>query len=262
MDVGILQKLFYILKAIKANGIAPGMQFAVALLFNRTTEFRPKGFAHPLLIRANTSDVWVAFDHFVKGEYQIPGTDTIKVIFDLGGNVGYSAAFLSHHYPNAKIISIEPNKTNFEALCKNTKPYPNIVPVNQGVWWRAANLDVINPEADAWEFQLAEVAEGGTPCIAIDDLFKTYCEEGQAAMVKMDIEGAEKEIFRETSDWISKTAFIQIEIHECWKEVFDRLAHFDYQASISSENVVIDLTAEQAKRALRADTPPLKSAAV
>lgn len=58
----------------------------------------------------------------------------------------------------------------------------------------------------------------------------------------MDIEGAEKEIFSRDPAWLKPVSVIQLEIHQCWKQVFEALSNLDYKASISGENIIIELT--------------------
>lgn len=152
--------------------------------------------------------------------------------------------FFAHNYPNAKIIVLEPDHVNFKALTKNISGYRNIVALEVGAWWREAQLQVINPDAKSWSFQFEEVVTGGIPCVTIKNLIDKYAGEGET-MVKIDIEGAEKEIFSRSPDWLNSVSVVQLEIHHCWKQVFDALSNFDYRASISGENIIIDLTPDE-----------------
>jgi len=61
-------------------------------------------------------------------------------------------------------------------------------------------------------------------------------------MVKFEIEGAEEAIFKQDSSWLKSVSLIKIEIHDCWKEVFDALSEYQYSARISGENVIIEFT--------------------
>jgi len=49
-----------------------------------------------------------------------------KVIIDGGSNVGYASVFFANRYPDARIISVEPEASNFRLLVKNTRSYPNV----------------------------------------------------------------------------------------------------------------------------------------
>lgn len=243
MKDNIAVKVYRILRTVQAEGIIAGLKFAIVQFLRSDVLIRFRGFQHPVLIRSNTSDAAVSFDTFVKKGYKTPDNNFLKVIIDLGANVGYSAVYFANHYPSAKIVCLEPSEENFKLLEINTRYYKNVVLVNKAVWWRKAHLAVENPNSGSWGFRFKEVQYGGTSSIAIDDLLRDYSCGGNV-MVKMDIEGAENEIFAECSDWIRETSYIQIEIHGCWKVVFDRLASFNYAGEISGENVVIEILRE------------------
>jgi len=240
MGPNVAKYLIHTLKTIQTNGIVAGVKMAAVLFQQRSVHIRFKGIAHPVYLRKGTSDPLVAFSTFVEKEYRTPDKNSLEVIFDLGANVGYSAVYFAHHYPDAQIICLEPDSENFECFIQNTRDYPNIVAINQGVWWRRANLQVVDSTEEAWGYQFTEASDEGCPSSAIDELIEEH-GSGKQTMVKMDIEGAEKEIFQHTSAWIQNTKWLQLEIHDCWKIVFDRLQEFDYKARISGENVVIEL---------------------
>ena len=183
----------------------------------------------------------VFLDVFVRKEYKNPYSDDIDLILDLGANVGYSAIYFAKHYPNATIVALEPEETNFKLLCRNTKQYPNVISLNIGVWWRQAKIDVINPNADSWGYRFKETESRGIECVTIQELIEKYGSR-RGVMIKMDVEGAEEEIFEKNPKWLSIVKLIQVEIHGCWKAVFDALSQYPYKASISGENIVIDLS--------------------
>jgi FkbM family methyltransferase len=56
------------------------------------------------------------------------------VIIDAGANVGLCAVFYANRFPDARIIAIEPEPSNYEMLKKNTAPYPNITTVHAALW--------------------------------------------------------------------------------------------------------------------------------
>jgi FkbM family methyltransferase len=45
----------------------------------------------------------------------------LKTIFDVGANIGQTAAHFSRHFPKATIYSFEPVSSTFQKLCLNTK---------------------------------------------------------------------------------------------------------------------------------------------
>ncbi len=202
---------------------------------------RPASYRDSFWVRGETSDPLVALSVFASKEYKTPYLDEIELILDLGGNVGYSAIYFAHHYPNAQIVVIEPHYENYQILLKNIKPYPNITARQAGLWWRAGELVVEDGKQESWGYRFKESAQHGVACVTMKELIQQY-GQGKSIMVKMDVEGAEKEVFEKDGSWLNDVRVLQLEIHGCWKSVFDVLVHYPYQAEISIENVVIDLS--------------------
>src|SRR4051812_5012592 len=76
-----------------------------------------------IAIRNNSSD-WTVFKQvFIWKEYEYPVPFIPATILDAGANVGYAALWFNRKFPNAKIISLEPENSNFEILLKNTRNY-------------------------------------------------------------------------------------------------------------------------------------------
>ncbi len=71
---------------------------------------------------------------------------------DGGGNVGYAASLFAMVYPNAQIITVEPDKHNFAANKMNTHRFPNVHAVNAGLWDKQTYIDLMAAEVCfGWE---------------------------------------------------------------------------------------------------------------
>ncbi len=80
----------------------------------------------------NTKRDWV-ITHFYTPQIEIFSPNNkikIKLIIDLGANIGIETLRFAKIYPKAKIFSIEAAKENFETLIKNTKNMPNVTSIN------------------------------------------------------------------------------------------------------------------------------------
>ena len=66
-----------------------------------------------------------------------------------------------------------------------------------------------NPDAEPWAFQVEE-GNGSITGFTIDQLSKGK----PILIVKVDIEGAEKALFRSNTDWMDRTDLIAIELHD------------------------------------------------
>jgi len=220
MQTTFRQKLYHSVNVALDIGWLEGLKLAVALFCNAAVRIKPKDYAHSFLVRGGTSDPLIVLAVFSRKEYSTPCPQEIDLILDLGANVGYSAIYFAHHYPHARILALEPEHRNFQLLCENVSKYQNIVPMNLGIWWRKAKIEIVNPEAESWAFQFKETEGEGVDCTTIEELIKEYGGM-KGVIVKMDIEGAEGEIFKNGARWLSLVDYVQIEIHGCWKAVFE-----------------------------------------
>lgn len=232
--------LFFALRSIPIFGFFCSLKLLIALMTNFNVKISPLGYKHKFLVRGNTSDAELAYNIFTRKEYPYIN-EPIDLIIDAGANVGYAAIYFAHNYPNARIISIEPEHTNFAILEKNCRKYPNIKILKKGLWWRNAHLKVKDTNAEKWGFEFEETDGDGISCVTLTDIIKKYKNNG-IVLTKIDIEGAEANVFSKDPSWINLTNYIFVEIHSGWKKIFDSLSDKEYRAWISSENVVIKMT--------------------
>ena len=174
----------------------------------------------PIVLRPGTSDVPLLYHIFVEKEYGIKPKNEPAFIIDAGANIGFTAVYFANRFSKARIIAIEPEESNFQLLKKNTEAYPNVRCIKAGVWNSDTQLRITNLEKDSkWGFQVEETNSAGPdtcPAISINALLK---EENvkEIDIAKIDIEGAEKELFSKNTQWLSKTSLIVIEFHDRMK---------------------------------------------
>jgi len=160
----------------------------------------------PLIIRNGTSDVEVFRQVFVQKDYKLPIKINPRLIIDGGANVGYTSLWFTGKYPNAKIIAIEPEEGNYKVLEENTKNYKNIERIKAGLWHRNTFLKVVDKGYGEWGFMTEEVdqeQEWNVKAIDLNTILKNSGYE-EIDILKLDIEGAEREIFSTNYDWLSK----------------------------------------------------------
>ena len=177
------------------------------------------GTTYPVWVRPRTSDIAVFNQIFIGEAYDLPFVIPAKLIFDLGANVGYASVYFAHRYPDARIVAVEPEARNFKALVKNTRPYPNIVTLEAAGPASHEKL-VVDDSGSAWEFR------GNCLCsdrkdmssvdgVTIDDILNDWSDGATIDLLKIDIEGAERELFSTPCDsWLERTRIIVIELHD------------------------------------------------
>jgi FkbM family methyltransferase len=167
-----------------------------------------------IILRPDTSDINVFEQIFIDEEYLCPTDTEPDFIVDAGANIGLASIYYAIAYPKAKIIAIEPETSNFELLKENVKKYPNVICEKAGLWDKNTYLMISNPEKQKHAFTVEESGTSqGLKAVTIDELMEQH-HMPYIDILKMDIEGAEKEVFSNHPGWISKTGMIVIELHD------------------------------------------------
>lgn len=240
----MIKSIYYLLRSFGKLGLFGAIKFSYAYLFGSTVVIRPKGYSNDLEVRGKTSDIETFFSIIVGESYPKLGGD-VRTIIDAGANVGYSASYFSFIYPKAQILAIEPEGTNFAQLTSNTKSLKNVTPIKAALWSNSSNLYIDNPDAQSWSFRFSERESQNESesiqAVTVSELINQY-ELGFVDILKIDIEGGEKEVFSHNTDWISDVNTIYIEIHD-WivsgsaKQIFRAMDNFNYDFELYYEYV-------------------------
>jgi len=182
------------------------------------------GYQHPFYIRNHSSDVFVYRSLITDNEYNFVSSQEPEVIIDAGAHIGLAAIQFANKFPNAKIISIEPEKNNFYLLEQNTKKYSNIIALQAALWDKVGEIELLDTGFDSWGFMTANDSQHdkynvpllqkkhNVRSVTIESLFSEY-NLSRIDILKMDIEGAEIEVFRNHSPWVNHVRSIIVELH-------------------------------------------------
>jgi FkbM family methyltransferase len=138
-----------------------------------------------------------------------------RTIVDAGANIGLTAIRMATRYPQARIIAIEPDAGNFAMLERNLARFPRVTPLLAALVARAGDTRLIDPGLGEWGFRIDHDAETGTIVQGVDvpwllERFQMPCID----LLKIDIEGAEKEVFESSASWIDKVNLMMVELHD------------------------------------------------
>jgi FkbM family methyltransferase len=211
-------------------------------------DLRVPNLKHSLFLRANTSDIPAFLDVFLKDEYKIKFTNKPSIVIDGGANIGLFTIKIKNEFPDAKIISIEPDPDNFKLLQKNVSKYDNIFLENSGIWFKDTKLKVYDKfDSGKWGMVVEEdLVDGSISAISMKSLMDKYSLD-YIDVLKLDIETSEKQLFSENyEDWLPKVKTIIIELHD-WMEKGTSKPFFtainksfkNYSYSHCGENVII-----------------------
>lgn len=232
----------------KKLGIIEGTSLLFAFLLKHPVRVNVPGILHPIKIRAGTSDISVFGQIFVDEEYSFPTDIRPELIIDGGANVGYASIFFANKYKNAHIIAVEPEKSNIELLKENTSYYPNIEIIESAIWNENTYLKVKDIGLGNWGFivektKLSDI--GAFKAITIQTLLEESGYE-KIDILKLDIEGSEKEIFTNNyEDWLDKVSILIIELHDqmksgCSNAFYSAIKNYSFKKTQRGENVVLE----------------------
>ncbi|MEA3034959.1 MAG: hypothetical protein QOH04_718 [Sphingomonadales bacterium] len=183
-------------------------------------------------LREGTSD-WMTFDQvFLEEDYDLrplPRYGEIArayrdlcregtpLIVDLGANIGLSPLYFATIWPEAKVVGLEPDPGNFALFQENVAGVANVEAVQAGAASRPTTLTIVDPSAGKNAFRTA-VGDAGQVTVegrTVGAIVEEYRAKGCLPFaIKIDIEGAEAELFSGDHDWIDEFPLIMIELHD------------------------------------------------
>jgi FkbM family methyltransferase len=185
----------------------------------------------PVHYRESTSDESVIQQIFVQHDYDL-GRLQINTeissylseniskglrpfIIDLGANIGASALYFLLNYPGARVVAVEPDQRNVELLTENTKGYDCIV-VQGAVASSKGFAKVCDPALGPWGLRTELDPQGSVETFTVPELMDLYGADPQffPFLIKIDIEGAESELFSLNTEWVSAFPVLIIELHD------------------------------------------------
>jgi len=202
----------------------------------------------PILVRPRTSDKTAFEQVFVYREYDTSFLGfKPEVIVDGGANGGFATRWFAHSHPSARILAIEPEASNFDLLVRNTSHLDTVVPIQAALWNRPTSLKIENPTDEKWAFRIAEESTGGSSevrAITMDEVIASI-GSNQVDILKLDIEGAEKELFESGCDsWLGRVKTIIIELHDrlrpgCAASFYRAIRPYNFTQFQRGEHVIV-----------------------
>ncbi len=205
----------------------------------------------PFYLRCLTSDIPAYDQVYVSREYDFAVSRHPKVIMDAGANIGLASIYFANRYPDSQIIAVEPEASNFELLKTNVTPYRNVIPLQAALWNKDEEINLVDPGMGKWGF-MTQARDGSeevqgvtvhkTRGLTVDTIMRKQKIE-RIDILKIDIEGSEREVFSNSSPWIEKVDALIIELHErikpgCCHNFYTASKGFDDQW-MQGENVYL-----------------------
>lgn len=174
------------------------------------------------------SDVYVLDQIFIKKEYEVVSTlielnsnyNQDITIIDAGANVGYTSIYFNQQLQNPKIFAIEPSPENAKYFTSNVevnkelsiKLYENALSPNLDERFA---IDRSFRDGKDWSITTNQSENGDIKGISIDYIIQENNLDF-ITLLKIDIEGAERFIFKKDNDltFLKKTKILALEIHD------------------------------------------------
>lgn len=182
-----------------------------------------------LYYRPGSSDPWAIYNHLMKprerDEYAPPREmplrpDEVKTVLDIGANVGATALYFSHIFPNAQIYAFEPAPDNFAVLERNIANSKRIRGFNFGLGAADAALELYHSDnpVNFGGYSLHPTGSDTSKKVQIQvrNVATVLAELSleNVDVVKVDTEGAEWDILTAFPQSILQTAkYITGELH-------------------------------------------------
>ncbi|MBS1631992.1 MAG: FkbM family methyltransferase [Bacteroidetes bacterium] len=196
------------------------------------------------IIRRKTTDIVIFDEVLLKGGYSLIQKicKDYKIspcqIVDAGANVGAATLFFKDLFPGSKIVSIEPENENFKQLEKNIKinGLKDVKCVRAALWYKNEELKVEEGFRGGVERELSFSLKKSNSSLPKEGLVKgitletilDYFPNNKIDILKVDIEGAESQIFdsfENTIAILSNVRLLAIELHD---EVIDRFRFLQF----------------------------------
>jgi FkbM family methyltransferase len=190
----------------------------------------PNGGQRPFFHRGSPADLGVIRQMFQNHDYSLSRLQRGKelqalyeslarggkkpFILDAGANIGASVCWFAISFPESHIAAFEPDAANFELLRRNTTGL-NVDPQNAALGAADGKASIVDPGLGEWGYRAEIDMKGPIELCSISRIVSGKCSKGLSPFIaKIDIEGGEKDLFREPNNWINQFPLLIVELHD------------------------------------------------
>ena len=139
-------------------------------------------------------------------------TGRTPLIIDCGANIGASAAYFAEVFPAARIVALEPDPGNI-ALARRNCPAAQVEFLLAGIAAEDGRAMLVDPGIGAWGYRTERDPAGDIAMVSVPSLLARY-PEAVPLLIKIDIEGFERELFASNTGWVARFPLLIIELHD------------------------------------------------
>lgn len=139
-------------------------------------------------------------------------------ILDCGAHIGLSVLYFKHCFPDCHIVAFEPDKTNYNLLCKNVRDFghKNVDIKNEAVW--ISNTELLfsgegNMSSKINTNTIAQHTDVKVNAIRLKEIINRKVD-----FLKLDIEGAEYEVLKDIATELHFVDNMFLEYHGTFQQ--------------------------------------------
>lgn len=174
---------------------------------------RPLG-GHEALVRPGTSDLGTVWGTFAR-RYHLPppALGAPRTIWDLGANIGLTMAHFACLFPQARVLGVELDGDNVALARRNVAAWGDRCEViHAAVWTGDGEVRYRGWPGGTSNYQVTG-GEEGAPVRAVSLATLMREHGGPVDYVKVDVEGAERELLGDGTGWAEQVRCLKVELH-------------------------------------------------
>lgn len=142
----------------------------------------------------------------------------VPLILDCGANIGLSALYFRTLFPEAALVAVEPETGNFELAGRNLQD-ERVLLLKGAVADRDGWVRIQDPKLGTDAFRVRKASQrspGAIKAYSIPRLLQIGRKFGPTVpfLIKIDIEGFERELFASNTGWVASFKVLAIELHD------------------------------------------------
>jgi FkbM family methyltransferase len=173
---------------------------------------RPLG-GREVLVRPGTSDLGTVWGTFAR-RYHLPPPELgpPDTIWDLGANIGLTMGHFAHLFPRARVLGVELDEDNAALARRNVAAWADRCEVIHAAVWATDGEVRYQGWGGTSNYQVTG-GEDGTLVRAVSLAEMARERGGPVDYVKVDVEGAERELLRDGTGWADAVRCLKVELH-------------------------------------------------
>lgn len=243
--MSVIRHLSFFKNLRKSINFVDSIILVLSLKLKRKEIFLPV-LKRKVYIRRKTKDTATFEEIFNDNIYNLKLPIDPETIIDAGANVGFASLFFKIKYPASRIALVEIENENVTMIKKNLKGLKDIKIYHKGLFNKIAFFKVEDPFHASNSFVIKEVSENEPFDVESTTVDVIMAENNFHTLdiLKIDIEGAEKDLFEKNYEsWLPKVKIVMIETHDrmvpkCAFTVMNTLDKYNFMLFTTAEGTM------------------------